>query len=107
MTIRTARIFGDTYETDVDSVILVELDDNIEIEMPYSDDRVPFVLVHGATESEVLAAFAALDRSREECEWHQCPCEEPEYASWNHNGVICTDIPDFCPSCGKKVVVSG
>lgn len=63
--IKTAQAWGDTYETDVEGIILLELDDDIEMEIPYSDARVPVVIVHGMTEAEVHEAAALRSACRE------------------------------------------
>lgn len=95
--IRTRQAFGNIFNGQLDHYATARKRD---------DQQEPVVIVSGATESEVLAAFAALERSREECEWHRCPCDEAEYETWNHNGmVICGEAPNFCPSCGRKVKV--
>jgi hypothetical protein len=65
---------------------------------------IPVLIVHGLTEPELREL---LER-RGECEWYRCPCEGSEYETWNHDGaVICGEAPDFCPSCGRRVVVNG
>jgi len=45
------------------------LDDDIEMEIPYSDARVPVVIVYGMTEAEIHEAADLLAKSREVCEW--------------------------------------
>ena len=63
---------------------------------------VPVVIVHGQTEAKVHEAAALLEKSKEVCEW-----------VWSDLGgkyKTCGAVPafyvaNFCPSCGRKVVV--
>ena len=103
--IKTAQAWGDTYETDVEGIILLELDDDIEMEIPYSDARVPVVIVHGMTEAEVHEAAALLEKSKEVCEWRnvdECTFSQSCQSLVDYE---CEDVPRLCPSCGRKVVV--
>lgn len=101
--VKTAAAWGDTYATDVDGVIILELDDDIEMTIPYSDKRVPVTIVHGASESDILAGLSLLAKSREVCEWtaddiwwYKTGCGRTEKPS--------TDIDRPC-WCGRRVVI--
>lgn len=71
---------------------------------------VPVVIVHGQTEAEVHEAAALLAKSREVCEWelvenaHAFRPLDDVYYDGDHADVQLTQ-PNYCPSCGRKVVV--
>ena len=62
-------------------------------------------------ESEVQAAFDALERSRQTCEWYQFISVDGKTVNSTYAHPLALhsvygDSPDFCPSCGRKVVVN-
>lgn len=108
--VKTAAAWGDTYATDVDGVIILELDDDIEMTIPYSDKRVPVTIVHGASESDILAGLSLLAKSREVCEYTSGDFGSVEvYYPLNHDRdhIPTFELPHFCPieGCGRRVVV--
>ena len=69
----------------------------------------PVVIVHGLTEAEVHEAAALLAKSREVCEWAKSATdpnsEDADYAPIKCLTESMWNIPNYCPSCGRKVVV--
>jgi hypothetical protein len=71
---------------------------------------VPVLVVHGLTEAELLEL---LERRGEmlarqgECEWRKTVPKYSGYYSMEHTERILqvTTKPNFCPACGRKVVV--
>ena len=70
---------------------------------------VPVVVVHGLSEAEVHEAAALLEKSREVCEWAKS-ATDPNSEAADYAPIKCLtesmwNIPNYCPSCGRKVVV--
>ncbi len=97
MTIRTAQAYTVLYDG-----YLFRITSGADL-----GDMIPVTIVE-ATESEVLAAFAALERSRDVCEYTSGDFGSADvyYPVHHERDQIPTfEIPKFCPSCGLKVVV--
>lgn len=58
-------------------------------------------IVHGLTEAEIREAAALLAKSREVCRWEK---HGDEYSADDTDQWL-SDMPNYCPSCGRKVEV--
>ena len=65
------------------------------------------VIVHGLTEAEVHEAAALLEKSREVCEWYPSDTQDntTDFCPATCDTEWLIYKPNFCPSCGRKVVV--
>lgn len=75
---------------------------------------IPVVIVHGATESDILDGLSLLANSRVVCEIPKLPQDFSTEMGYTYDIYECggftyyTNInerPTFCPSCGRRVVI--
>lgn len=77
-------------------------------ELYQGETVVPVTIVHGASESDILAGLSLLAKSREVCEWREHNANNmSSYTPVDCGGNLQYDLekPNFCQSCGLRVEV--